>query len=50
MTVEYLAYQLLNNYANSTEIKGYVDKFDFYIFPVVNPDGMFLPPILLLQV
>ncbi|PPQ70189.1 hypothetical protein CVT24_003905 [Panaeolus cyanescens] len=39
MTVEYLAYSLLNNYANSTEIKGYVDKYDFYIFPIVNPDG-----------
>ncbi|KAF9032049.1 putative carboxypeptidase [Panaeolus papilionaceus] len=39
MTVEYLAYSLLNNYANSTEIKNYVDKYDFYIFPIVNPDG-----------
>lgn len=27
MTTEYLAYQLLNNYANSTEIKAYVDKY-----------------------
>lgn len=39
MTVEYLAYNLLNNYANSTEVKSLVDKYDFYIFPVVNPDG-----------
>ncbi|KAG8860755.1 hypothetical protein FRB91_001019 [Serendipita sp. 411] len=39
MTVEYMAYQLLTNYGNSTEIKGYVDKYDFYIFPIVNPDG-----------
>ncbi|PPQ71458.1 hypothetical protein CVT24_011970 [Panaeolus cyanescens] len=39
MTVEYLAYSLLNNYANSTEVKGYVDKYDFYIFPITNPDG-----------
>lgn len=39
MTTEYIAYTLLNNYANSTEVKGYVDKYDFYIFPVVNPDG-----------
>ncbi|KAJ3514780.1 hypothetical protein NLJ89_g2182 [Agrocybe chaxingu] len=39
MTTEYLAYTLLNNYANSTEVKSYVDKYDFYIFPVVNPDG-----------
>jgi len=39
MVVEYLAYQLLNNYANSTTIKSYVDKYDFHILPVVNPDG-----------
>ncbi|CAA7260302.1 unnamed protein product [Cyclocybe aegerita] len=39
MTNEYLAYSLLNNYANSTEVKSYVDNYDFYIFPVVNPDG-----------
>lgn len=38
-TTEYLAYYLLTNYASSTEIKGFVDKYDFYIFPVVNPDG-----------
>jgi murein tripeptide amidase MpaA len=38
-TVEYLAYNLLNNYANSTEVKSLVDKYDFYIFPIVNPDG-----------
>ncbi|PVG02522.1 putative carboxypeptidase [Serendipita vermifera] len=39
MVTEYIAYQLLTNYGNSTEVKGYVDKYDFYIFPVVNPDG-----------
>lgn len=38
-TAEFFAYSLLNNYANSTEIKAYVEKYDFYIFPVVNPDG-----------
>ncbi|KAI9049264.1 hypothetical protein LZ554_007111 [Drepanopeziza brunnea f. sp. 'monogermtubi'] len=41
MTSEYLAYYLLTNYAGSAEIKGFVDKYDFYIFPVVNPDGTF---------
>ncbi|KAH6904176.1 putative carboxypeptidase [Coprinopsis sp. MPI-PUGE-AT-0042] len=25
--------------ANSTEVKSIVDKYDFYIFPIVNPDG-----------
>lgn len=36
---QYIAYQLLTNYANSTDVAALVDKFDFYIFPVVNPDG-----------
>ncbi|KAF9524324.1 putative carboxypeptidase [Crepidotus variabilis] len=39
MVTEYLAYNLLINYANTTDIKSYVDKYDFYIFPIVNPDG-----------
>ncbi|KAK0631077.1 zinc carboxypeptidase [Bombardia bombarda] len=39
MTTEYMAYNLLTNYASNAEIKGFVDKYDFYIFPVVNPDG-----------
>ena len=38
--VEYLAYNLLSNYASDTDIRGIVNKFDFYIFPIVNPDGM----------
>lgn len=43
MVTEFMAYSLLSNYANSTEIKAYVDKYDFYIFPVVNPDGELYP-------
>ncbi|WYZ46173.1 hypothetical protein EsH8_IX_000398 [Colletotrichum jinshuiense] len=39
MTTEYLAYQLLTKYATDSAIKAVVDKFDFYITPVVNPDG-----------
>jgi len=39
MTVEFMAYNLLTNYASSAEIKAFVDKYDFYVFPVVNPDG-----------
>jgi len=39
MVTEFVAYSLLSNYANSTQIKGFVDKYDYYIFPVVNPDG-----------
>ncbi len=36
---EYLAWNLLTNYGTSAEITSFVDKYDFYIFPVVNPDG-----------
>lgn len=39
MVVEYFSYNLLTKYASDAEIKGFVDKYDFYIFPVVNPDG-----------
>lgn len=34
-----MAFNLLSNYATDATIKAYVDKYDFYIFPVVNPDG-----------
>ncbi|TDZ27542.1 Metallocarboxypeptidase A [Colletotrichum sidae] len=39
MTNEYIAWNLLSKYATSAEIKGYVDKYDIIVFPVVNPDG-----------
>lgn len=39
MTTEYMAYQLLTKYASDSAVKAVVDKFDFYITPVVNPDG-----------
>ncbi len=35
-----MAYSLLKNYANDTEVKGFVDSYDFYIFPFINPDGI----------
>lgn len=38
--VEYIAFQLLGNYEGDNEIKNIVDTQDFYIFPVVNPDGL----------
>lgn len=34
-----MAYQLLTKYATDTGIKAAVDKFDYYIIPVLNPDG-----------
>ncbi|KAI1423558.1 hypothetical protein F5Y12DRAFT_716183 [Xylaria sp. FL1777] len=39
MTVEYITYQLINNYGNDTAIKAVLDNYDFHILPIVNPDG-----------
>ncbi len=36
---EYIAYNLLSNYGSNAEVKAFLDKYDFYVFPVVNPDG-----------
>ena len=33
--------QLVNNYGTNPNIRAAVDKFDFYIVPVANPDGYF---------
>jgi carboxypeptidase A4 len=35
--VEYAAYQLLTS--TDATVAGFKDKYDFYIFPIVNPDG-----------
>jgi carboxypeptidase A4 len=37
MVVEYAAYQLLTS-TNATTA-GFKNTYDFYIFPIVNPDG-----------
>lgn len=38
--VIYIAIELINGYNNGDpEIKPLVEKFDFYIVPVANPDG-----------
>ncbi|KAF2708495.1 hypothetical protein K504DRAFT_535085 [Pleomassaria siparia CBS 279.74] len=39
LTTEYTAWQLLTKYATDTAVKALVDRFDFYIIPIVNPDG-----------
>ncbi|MCJ1365983.1 hypothetical protein MMC16_005108 [Acarospora aff. strigata] len=39
MVTEYFAYNMLSNYTMSADAKALVDKYDYYIFPVVNPDG-----------
>lgn len=37
--VEYIAEALLGNYSVDAETQSFVDNYDFYFFPVVNPDG-----------
>ncbi|KAJ0163190.1 Metallocarboxypeptidase A-like protein [Colletotrichum tanaceti] len=39
MANEYIAWNLLSKYSTDAEVRAFVDKYDFYIFPVVNPDG-----------
>ncbi|KAK3081538.1 hypothetical protein LTS18_005604 [Coniosporium uncinatum] len=39
MVNEYFADTLISGYATNETLKAYVDKYDFYIFPIVNPDG-----------
>ena len=34
-----MANTLLSTYSTNPETKSILDSFDFYIFPVVNPDG-----------
>ncbi|KAK6513094.1 hypothetical protein TWF506_009260 [Arthrobotrys conoides] len=40
MVVEYLTYNLITGYSlNDTQVHSILDNYDFYILPVVNPDG-----------
>lgn len=39
MTVEYLAYQLIAGYRKDKDVTAFLDNYDFYLMPVVNPDG-----------
>ncbi len=43
MVTEYVADRLLGQYGVDTDIKHAMDSFDFYIFPLVNPDGTSIP-------
>jgi murein tripeptide amidase MpaA len=49
MTTEYFAYQMLNEYHHrfNATVRALVDKFDYYIIPIVNPDGTSSLPQLL---
>ncbi|KAL2140387.1 hypothetical protein VTI28DRAFT_3843 [Corynascus sepedonium] len=40
MVTEYIAYNLLRHYSTDGDVKQTIDSFDFYIFPIVNPDGL----------
>ncbi|KAK8091440.1 hypothetical protein PG997_001801 [Apiospora hydei] len=38
--VEYITLQLINGYnAGNNQTKSFLDRYDYYIFPFVNPDG-----------
>ncbi|KAF5025088.1 hypothetical protein F66182_2857 [Fusarium sp. NRRL 66182] len=40
MTVEYMAYKIIEGYKdNDVLIRDTLDRYDFYIMPIVNPDG-----------
>ncbi|KAI0017583.1 zinc carboxypeptidase [Xylariomycetidae sp. FL0641] len=39
MVVEYLTYQIILNYGNDTTVESTLNNYDFYILPIVNPDG-----------
>ncbi|KAH9899037.1 hypothetical protein F4778DRAFT_182393 [Xylariomycetidae sp. FL2044] len=39
MVVEYLTYQLVLTYRTDSAITTVLNNYDFYIFPIVNPDG-----------
>ncbi|KAK6507866.1 hypothetical protein TWF481_006288 [Arthrobotrys musiformis] len=40
MVVEYLTYGLITGYnSNDSQVRSILDNYDFYILPVVNPDG-----------
>ena len=45
MTVEYLAYQLIAGYGKNKNVTSFVDNYDFYLIPVVNPDGSITPSL-----
>lgn len=39
MTVEYLMYQIVSGYGTDDVATAMLDAYDFYLLPVVNPDG-----------
>ncbi|KAL8677645.1 MAG: hypothetical protein Q9186_005951 [Xanthomendoza sp. 1 TL-2023] len=39
MVTEYFAYSFLTGFASDADVQNLLNKYDYYIFPVVNPDG-----------
>ncbi|KAI0481884.1 hypothetical protein F4859DRAFT_438344 [Xylaria cf. heliscus] len=39
VVVEYILYQLVTGYKNDSLVQKVLDNYDFYVLPVVNPDG-----------
>lgn len=39
MTTEYAIWSLLTTKSSDSEVASLLNKYDFYLFPVVNPDG-----------
>ncbi|KAF2436330.1 hypothetical protein EJ08DRAFT_578292 [Tothia fuscella] len=39
MTVEYMTSKLITDYITDVLVKSFLDKYDFYVIPFVNPDG-----------
>lgn len=38
-TVEYLTYKIIEDYQAGGSLVQTLDNFDFFVIPVVNPDG-----------
>ncbi|KAI4267089.1 MAG: hypothetical protein LQ337_008527, partial [Flavoplaca oasis] len=39
MVTEFFAYSFLSGFASNNSVRTLLNKYDYYIFPVVNPDG-----------
>ncbi|KAI1261858.1 hypothetical protein F5Y18DRAFT_440030 [Xylariaceae sp. FL1019] len=39
MVVEYILYQLVTGYPKDPVVQAVLDNYDFYVLPIVNPDG-----------
>ncbi|KAL8752131.1 MAG: hypothetical protein Q9199_005962 [Rusavskia elegans] len=39
MVTEYFAYSFLSGLTSNSSVRALLNKYDYYIFPVVNPDG-----------